>query len=91
MTLQRHSFILTGRWSVPSAFQRWSVGTIKLGTHIIMGEPRFVDAENGDFHLRSDSPAINVGDDSVIEIEIDLDGNPRVVGGWIDLGAYEVQ
>jgi hypothetical protein len=76
-------------------------GAVDLGTHNIMGDPRFVDAENGDFHLRSDSPAINVGDDSVIdsypflkddaEHEIDLDGNPRIVGGAIDLGAYEVQ
>ncbi|TGO01887.1 hypothetical protein PN36_34830, partial [Candidatus Thiomargarita nelsonii] len=66
-------------------------GALDLGTHIIMGEPRFVDAENGDFHLRSDSPAIDVGDDSVVEVEVDLDGNPRIVGGAIDLGAFERQ
>ncbi|OAD21192.1 Ig [Candidatus Thiomargarita nelsonii] len=68
-------------------------GAVDLGTHIIMGEPRFVDAENGYFHLRSYSPAIDVGDDSVVEVEVevDLDGNPRLVGGAIDLGAYERQ
>jgi len=66
-------------------------GAVDLGTHFIMGEPRFVDADNGDFHLRSDSPAIDVGDDSVIELESDLDGNLRIVGGTIDLGAYEYQ
>ena len=76
-------------------------GAVDLGTHIIMGEPRFVDAENGNFRLRADSPAIDVGDSSVIESyrflkddndnALDLDGNPRVVGGAIDLGAYEVQ
>jgi len=66
-------------------------GAVDLGTHFIMGEPRFVDAENGDFHLRSDSPAIDVGDDSVVEVEVDLDGNPRIVGGAIDLGAFERQ
>jgi predicted outer membrane repeat protein len=72
---------------------------VDLGSHIITGEPRFVDAENGDFRLRADSPAINVGDSSVIEsypflrdeAEIDLDGNRRIVGGAIDLGAYEYQ
>ncbi|MEN8216227.1 MAG: hypothetical protein ABFS56_07590 [Pseudomonadota bacterium] len=66
-------------------------GAVDLGTHFIMGEPRFVDAPNGDFHLRSDSPAVDVGDSSVIEsypflkddTEIDLDGNPRLVGGAI--------
>jgi predicted outer membrane repeat protein len=76
-------------------------GAVDLGTHIIMGEPRFVDADNGDFRLRADSPAVDVGDSSVIESysflkddaenEIDLDGNLRIVGGAIDLGAYELQ
>ncbi|MEN8221121.1 MAG: choice-of-anchor Q domain-containing protein [Pseudomonadota bacterium] len=76
-------------------------GGVDLGSHIIMGDPRFVDAENEDFRLRADSPAINVGDSSVIESypflkddaenEIDLDGNRRIVGGIIDLGAYEYQ
>ncbi|MEN8221122.1 MAG: Ig domain-containing protein [Pseudomonadota bacterium] len=74
-------------------------GDVNLGAHFIMGDPRFVDAENGDFRLRADSPAINVGDSSVIEsypflkdeAEIDLDGNRRLVGEGIDLGAYEYQ
>jgi predicted outer membrane repeat protein len=76
-------------------------GVLDLGPHFIMDEPRFVDAENGDFRLRADSPAINVGDSSVIESypflkdeagnEIDLDGNRRIVGEGIDLGAYEYQ
>jgi predicted outer membrane repeat protein len=72
-------------------------GGVNLGT----GDPRFVDADNGDFHLRPDSPAINVGYSNVNLMkfflkdeagqEIDLDGNPRIVGGAIDLGAYESQ
>jgi len=110
-------------------------GAVNFGTHIIMGDPRFVDAENGDFHLRSDSPAINVGDSTLVNAcseynncdsscqrncddssseeckktccqcsrytyhflrndkgeLIDLDGNPRIVGGAIDLGVFEVQ
>jgi predicted outer membrane repeat protein len=66
-------------------------GGVELGSHFIVGDPRFVDADNGDFHLRSDSPAIDVGDDSVVEVEVDLDGNPRVIGGGVDLGAFEVQ
>jgi len=64
---------------------------VDLGTHIIMGEPRFVDAENENFRLRADSPAIDVGDSSVIESyeflkddngnALDLEDNSRVVGG----------
>jgi len=77
------------------------LGDVNLGTHNIMGDPRFVDAENGDFRLGAYSPAINVGDSSVIDEysflkdqagnEIDLDGNRRIVGEAIDLGAYERQ
>jgi len=76
-------------------------GGVNLGTHIIMGDPGFVDAENGNFRLRSNSPAIDMGDSSLVEYypflkddngnALDLDGNPRIVGGAIDLGAYEVQ
>jgi len=76
-------------------------GGVDIGTHFIMGEPRFVDAANGDFRLLPDSPAINVGDSSVVDEypflkdgsgnPLDLDGNPRIVGDAIDLGAFEVQ
>ncbi len=41
------------------------LNAVDFGTHIIMGEPRFVDAENENFRLRADSPAIDVGDSSV--------------------------
>ncbi|MDM8558191.1 choice-of-anchor Q domain-containing protein [Candidatus Parabeggiatoa sp. HSG14] len=66
-------------------------GTYEYGTHNIMGDPQFVDADNGDFRLLPGSPAINIGDNTVLEQSVDLDGNPRVVGGTIDLGAYERQ
>ena len=90
-----------GELHVDYTLANYISGVLDLGTHIIMGEPRFVDADNGDFRLRADSPAVDVGDSSVIESysflkddaenEIDLDGNPRIVGGAIDLGAYELQ
>ena len=110
-------------------------GTADYGTHNIMGDPQFVDADNGDFRLLPNSPALNVGDSSVMACSsytgcdsscrnqcdnsnsgeclqaccsscseykyhflpddngnvIDLDGNPRVVGDAIDLGAFERQ
>jgi hypothetical protein len=34
-------------------------GAVDLGTHIIMGDPSFVNAANGDFYLGSNSPAMN--------------------------------
>jgi subtilisin family serine protease len=46
---------------------------------------------NGDYHLLSQSPCINTGDPSYLPDpnETDPDGLPRVMGGRIDMGAYE--
>jgi predicted outer membrane repeat protein len=55
--------------------------------------PLFVDPCNGDYHLYEDSPCIDAGDPNYAAgpNETDLDGNPRVAGGIIDMGAYELQ
>jgi hypothetical protein len=53
-------------------------------------DPRFVDP-SGDFHLQSDSPCINAGKNSFMAGTNDLDGNPRIVGDTVDVGAYEYQ
>ena len=46
---------------------------------------------SADWHLLADSRCINAGDPNyVAELnETDLDGLPRVIGGRIDMGAYE--
>ena len=43
----------------------------------------------GDYRLLPGSAAINAGDNAFTSEPTDLDGNPRIVGGTIDLGAYE--
>jgi hypothetical protein len=45
----------------------------------------------GDYHLLPNSPCINAGDPDYVPEpnETDLDGLPRVIGGRIDMGAYE--
>jgi hypothetical protein len=57
----------------------------------ILADPRFIDSTNGDFHLQSNSPCINGGNNLYVGSSTDLDGNPRVVGEAIDIGAYEYQ
>ncbi len=72
-----------------NCIQGWSGDLGGIGN--IGDNPLFVDPNNHDFHLLPDSPCINAGEpDYVAEPnETDLDGNPRVMGGRIDMGVYE--
>jgi len=61
----------------------------------ISQNPLFVlsatDSEEGDYHLLPDSPCINAGDPDFADSDkMDIDGQPRVSGGRIDIGADEV-
>lgn len=68
-------------------------GAANYGRHNLTGDPRFVDPARGNFQLLSDSPCINAGKkvEDFKENSLDLAGNPRVVGGKIDIGAHERQ
>ncbi|MBA7471311.1 hypothetical protein ES707_06617 [subsurface metagenome] len=48
---------------------------------------------DGDYHLLPNSLCINAGDPNYIvqANEADLDGNPRIINGIVDMGAYEFQ
>ncbi len=68
----------------------WGVGdTANFGALLSIGS----NDDFGDLHLISGSPCINAGDPDYIAgpNETDLDGRPRVIGGRIDMGAYEFQ
>jgi hypothetical protein len=53
-------------------------------------DPLFVDPENGDLSLLSGSPMIDAGDPDTPNLpSTDLAGQPRVIGGVVDIGAYE--
>ncbi|MBN1318002.1 MAG: right-handed parallel beta-helix repeat-containing protein [Anaerolineales bacterium] len=72
----------------------WSNWTANLdgtytGTHNISVNPRFVDAENGDYHFLNDSPCIDVGS-MEIWILTDIDGDDRPIVSGYDIGADEV-
>ncbi len=58
------------------------------GENATLGNPLFRDPQNGDFHLRESSPAIDNGS-SVNAPLLDYDGNTRPYGDGWDIGAFE--
>jgi hypothetical protein len=56
-------------------------------------EPTGVPTTMADLHLRWGSPAVNSGSNELVpqSVAADLDGNPRITFGTVDMGAYEVQ
>ena len=56
--------------------------------HCWTNDPHFVSTT--DFHLQSDSPCINAGlNEAWMTTDIAADSNPRIIGGTVDIGAYE--
>ncbi len=71
--------------------------TVTYGAGILTRDPLFAapipataaPTTGGDYRLQACSPAIDAGDDSVVTAATDLDGNPRILGSAVDMGAYE--
>ena len=70
------------------------------GINNINTDPMFVDIDGTDdmvgtiddnLRLSIGSPCINAGDNSTVPVSLttDISGNPRVVNGVVDIGAYE--
>jgi hypothetical protein len=60
------------------------------GSGNISSDPLFVNAAAGNYRLQASSPCINTGtNESWMTGATDLDGTPRIVGGTVDMGAYE--
>jgi len=54
-------------------------------------DPLFLNYGSGDYHLQAGSSCINTGTNQGVSTSLDLDGQPRVVDGIVDIGAYEHQ
>jgi hypothetical protein len=59
-----------------------------LADNLEKTDPKFADPAAFDFHLRSDSPAIDAGL-ALPGVGADYDGRARRRGGRVDIGAYE--
>jgi hypothetical protein len=60
------------------------------GTNNINSNPLFV-SDGSNLQLQDLSPAINRGNNAVAKLSTDAAGNPRIVAGTVDMGAYEYQ
>lgn len=57
----------------------------------ISADPLFVDFTTGDYHLTPGSPCVNAGDGAALGILAqDMDGEARVQGSAVDIGADEL-
>ncbi|HAJ38174.1 MAG TPA: hypothetical protein DCL15_21080, partial [Chloroflexi bacterium] len=73
----------------------WGAGNITAAD----ADPRFVapiaassaPTTTGDYRLQAGSPAIDAGNNLSVTVATDLDGNPRIANGVVDMGAYEKQ
>jgi len=69
------------------------LSSLTWGEGNLDADPMFISPAAGNFRLQCHSPAIDAGNDALVptEAKLDLDGNPRIVGAAVDLGAYERQ
>lgn len=67
-----------------------NIGQVNIST--LTADPLFTNSALSDYTLQSNSPAVDVGDNTKVNnyITTDLAGNKRIIGSTVDMGAYEL-
>ena len=74
-----------------ATFAAYQTGSGNDATGFVGVDPLLVIPAAGNLHLNSGSPAINAGENlSSSQLgTVDIDGDPRIIHGTVDLGADE--
>jgi parallel beta-helix repeat protein len=88
-----HHNIVMDRFSIDGGdtvidFAAWTALGYGAGTLVSTPEAVFVDPAADDYHLLADGPAVDAGQ-TLPEVTVDLEGNPRPQGASSDPGCYE--
>ena len=73
------------------SFTNSCTAPMPTGLGNITNDPQFVNSGAGNYRLGGNSPCCNAGNNAYATGKTDLDGNPRIFNGTVDMGAYEVQ
>ncbi|EEF60886.1 immunoglobulin domain-containing protein [Pedosphaera parvula] len=78
-------------WCCTTPLPNAGSGRVVIGTNNTSAAPQFANFSRGNFRLYPGSAGIDAGNNSLVPAPLDLDGNPRIVNGTVDMGAYEFQ
>lgn len=73
----------------PPVFIHSLTTPLPVGPGNTASEPQFANPAAGNYRLLPASPGVNAGTNNLVFNATDLDGNPRLLGGRVDFGAYE--
>lgn len=82
------SYDIRGSGNVVANNLAGGTGSSKSSSGVTSGDPMFVNAAGGDFHIKQGSPAIDKGAADGAP-KTDYDGKARPAGSGIDMGAFE--